>query len=198
MGSIRLFPLFVVLLMDKLQKVATSARHALEDLRVGIADLGFENDFNSTLHRIEQVLAALSVELPKASLRRGFGGPDLKRKVRRQGDKIEELTEKVRELENAKTSGRIHNLWFVRVCHSPPGIVPRTLAQWLRDFPTKETQSVSHTYVGRVLDGYVEVVKELNKAEVSKLVTVAACNTDSAESLPIYFKHIHYEASTAV
>ena len=193
--------------MEQLTEYAVSAGTALEDLRSRILGLGLASACDATLHGIEHILDAMAEEFPQLGPTHPGRpcldhGPDLSKKrqrqVRDQGLRIERSTEKLREQGNAKMSGRICNLWFVRVCLSPPGVVPRTLAQWCRNFSEQETRNISQSYVGDVLDGFVEVVKELNKADLSKLVAVAACFANCAESKPIYLKHVHDEASMRV
>ena len=73
------------------------------------------------------------------------------------------------------------------------------MSNFLRSFPTRETQQVSCSYVGRIRDGMAEVVKDLSLEEVSKAVRLASPSSlhrpnGRIESVPFFQHHVQDEA----
>lgn len=94
-----------------------------------------------------------------------------------------------------KMNGRVQAIWYVRAGLSNPYWPRRSLQDFFRDFGIVEKQNISHSTVTRVRDAMAEVLKLMNRSQVSSLA--ASTPTDgghAAAKLVVYVPHIHDEA----
>ena len=103
------------------------------------------------------------------------------------------LQEKLDAEKTTKVGGRMRAIWLVRAGLSPPGVLQRTMADFLSQFPEElgagADSGVSHCYVARARDAFAELLKELNGQELERL---SATNVGAT---PFFIQHIHDEAS---
>ena len=93
-----------------------------------------------------------------------------------------------------KVSNRIQNIWFIRAGLSDPSIPAVALEQLCASFPESETQAIGKTYVGTVRGAFAEVIKQLAKNTLLRLIAFLPASFGS-ESSTLFVAHIHDEAS---
>ena len=79
----------------------------------------------------------------------------------------------------AQESGRICNVWFVRVGLPPPNVPVRTLADWCRDFNLDLKHTISYASVGHVRDAFCEIMKRGNREALVSNVRMALAVADT-------------------
>ena len=68
-----------------------------------------------------------------------------------------------------KISGRIAHLWFVRVGLAEPTVLAQSLSNFCRDFPRRETNSISPSYVSTVRDVFAELTKRFTYQQIEAI-----------------------------
>ena len=88
----------------------------------------------------------------------------------------------------ARVAGRLGLMWHIRVAFAPPQLALRALSALCRDFATNSAPVISYEYVSRVRDAFAEIVKKLNRQQISESVA-------SAPQEPLIILHVHDEAA---
>ena len=124
-----------------------------------------EKSYTKTLASIRRLLDSLSEEFDQphapGTKRRSLG--QMARSLKYQKEVRGKLESALTRERGERLGGRIQALWFVRVCMAKPSIPLRTIANFCRDFPIQETKQICHTTVSHTRDGFVELVKQMNK-----------------------------------
>ena len=154
------------------------------------------NRFDKTLSAVAALQGALAAEFGATE----EGAPTQEVKLARLQRRLKLVrnawAKSKKELKAAnaeKVSGRIQNLWIVRVAMTDPSIPAATLEQFCTNFPQHETQSASPTQIGAVRDAMAEILKRMRDAKVAKEVAALA-NGFGHESRTLFVLHVHDEA----
>ena len=91
-------------------------------------------------------------------------------------------------------SGRICNVWLLRVALSPPNVPTRKLAEWCQDFNVDLARSVRKDTASQAKNALCELVKHWNRIQVSSTVAAAQAHRHPSESLRVYIPHEQDEA----
>ena len=98
-------------------------------------------------------------------------------------------SERAQRLEN-----RVQTIWFVRAGLADPSLSLRTLSDLYFELPMQAARAISHQYIGRVRDSFVEILKGMAKQEVGDLLILRGA-ASPPNFLPVYVQHIHDEAA---
>ena len=196
--------------MKPVLNVVATVLSALADLRSSIAGLHSQDELCSIVECISELEDALhqQFELLSQPGRRNDAEQERKlkiRKVQRSLRSHRQQLERARELVDLealqKVSGRIANLWYVRAGLATPSVASRTLAQWCRDYPARETKNISRWSICQVRNAMVEVIKELNGECVTAMAAaseILQVEDNQWETKAFYLPHCHDEASMGV
>ena len=79
---------------------------------------------------------------------------------------------------------------------SDPSVPTQTLEQWFEHVPVSETRMISGTYIGAVRDAWVEQLKIMNAAALTRYSTNLAQSSEHAphDSDTVFVRHLHDEA----
>ena len=109
------------------------------------------------------------------------------RQVQYRNRQLNKLKKQVARLRGEKEGGAVTTEVFVRVALSDPVVNSRKLCELLRAGECEQAP-LSHSYIGRTRDAFVEMLKE-RSAELLEAAVVAS------PGQPIFVTHIHDEAS---
>ena len=186
-----------------LQEVAAFRLNAQRLLR-RVRSLRPANSYQGTTEALTSLLSRLEDEFdqapPPGKKRKMDESKKLRRQLRHVRTTKAHLADELRLERTAKVGHRLSCMWLAKICLSKPNAPSRTLAAFLSDWPTRETQQVSHYCISHVLDTFVEVVKEWNCQEITSHAAQAARShgEGNGECLRIAVKHIHDESSMRV
>ena len=82
-------------------------------------------------------------------------------------------------------SGRIHNIWLIRVGLARPTIPKRAIADFCKDLLAQETNKLSNSYIGATRDALCEIIKKLNRASDVSIVRSLEPTAGKAETAHI-------------
>ena len=130
--------------------------------------------YRRSLTCIDELASALSsdFDLPRRSAAR-VSKPKpmtiarLKRSLayqrKRRGQVQKELTSAL----SCKMSGRISNIYFIRVALADPNICAQSMSEFLRDFPASETNHIHRSYVSSIRMPFASLRRACRKRRCS-------------------------------
>ena len=75
------------------------------------------------------------------------------------------------------------------------------LSDMLKEFNIVETSQVSYSYISQIRDAFAEIIKGMNCKQITQTVATSlpkAYHKADQESVPVFIKHVHDEASMKV
>ena len=122
----------------------------------------------------------------------------LENKVRYQKRRRAEAEDACASILPEKMGLRVEAIWFVRAGLSKPTIPPRTLRDFIREFPEQETAHISETSISRGRDAFCQLIKRFNRAAVSTAAPLLApgmadVGSSHLMSEPVVILQIHDE-----
>lgn len=190
--------------MTTLTKDVRSVFQQLSSLKLR---LSHERPQSTCIPTIEQTMNALAADFDVASEKprgRKRDAKDawsssqqmvqLKRQIAYRTSCREKSDQSLLEHLGHPVSGRICNVWLLRVALSPPNVPIRKLVEWCLDFNVDLVQPVGRTFVPNAKDAFCELVKHWNRTQVSSMVAFAQAGKHPSTSLRIYIPHEQDEA----
>jgi hypothetical protein len=177
-------------------------QRALDDVKTRVQDLESPEEYSNTTDAIETLITALALDFDghqQRGVKRQKSGlapselvPKLRRSCRHYNDKKKEAERALAEDRAEKLGIRICSVWFARVGLAPPCVPYRSLAQFCRDFSVEESAKMSFSYVGRVRDAFVEIIKSKNREQMSTIFSASMGVTGGAapQGRPVFIKHV--------
>ena len=102
------------------------------------------------------------------------------------------------ELPN-KIGGRVAHMWLVRAAFAPPNTPTRTLAEWVRNFPSDwpkvPKEVIANTTIAKSRDAFAELIKRFNREGVVELAKNLAPNEEGERARSIFVPLCHDEVS---
>ena len=102
------------------------------------------------------------------------------------------------ELPN-KIGGHVAHMWLVRAAFAPPNTPTRTLAEWVRNFPSDWTkvpkEVIANTTIAKSRDAFAELIKRFNREGVVELAKNLAPNEEGERARSIFVPLCHDEVS---
>jgi len=183
-------------------------RQALTDIDTKIKGLDNPMEFSNVTDSIKTLVIALDAQFDISKKR---GRPrrryeetledkrNLQQKLRRQTELTKQAEESLVNERGSRLSCRIQSVWMIRAALAPPNIPVRKLSGMFRDFSVVETNQMSHSYISKARDAFVEIIKGMNRKQLSHALSASLPAGEPAqESMPVFIKHVHDEASMKV
>ena len=142
--------------------------------------------------KLTELSAILVAEFGEGAREDGVAASVLQRRLDYQKSKCGQLEQELADVKGDRQGGRIAAMWFIRVGLSPPTIAPRTLRDFLRDFPKEEAHAISDYKISQAKDAFCQLIKRF----VGDGLRCAAA--EMASSCPIFLPHLVDEASMRV
>ena len=177
-------------------------QRALHDVKSRVQELDSPEEYSNTTDAIATLVTALSLDFDgrQQSGRKRYGGelapseivPKLRRSCRHHSDKRKEAELALVSDRADRIGCRIRSVWFARVGLAPPSMPSRSLASFCRDFSVEESDKLSFSYVGRLRDAFVEIIKSMNRDQISKTFSASLRSTGGAasEGRTVFIKHV--------
>ena len=121
----------------------------------------------------------------------------LTKKLRWQKQVRDKFESEVKALKASAVGGVLRKEWIARVFLSASPVNPRSLEAGWRDLSdaTGAEATISHTYIRRIRDAEVEVIKGMRRAQIGQLVRRAAQAPQARSPCALAVVHLHDEAS---
>lgn len=98
----------------------------------------------------------------------------------------------------AKIGCRLADIWLIRTGLSNPSINPRTLADFMSEFPVDEASSISEASITRARDMFCELIKDGASEHLQQGFAMVASSAGQDRGPTMYIPHLHDEIDLRV